>query len=68
MRGENEAVEEESLVEEGSPPHARGKLQGSTIYVYSLGLTPTCAGKTLPDKALHLQDARNTFAFPLWGE
>ena len=68
MRGENEAVEEESLVEEGSPPHARGKLVVSNVQLKHFGLTPTCAGKTLPDKALHLQDARNTFAFPLWGE
>lgn len=68
MRGENEAVEEESLVEEGSPPHARGKQAVNLGSDEHFGLTPTCAGKTLPDKALHLQDARNTFAFPLWGE
>ena len=68
MRGENEAVEEESLVEEGSPPHARGKRKKEEEESRRRRLTPTCAGKTLPDKALHLQDARNTFAFPLWGE
>ena len=68
MRGENADVVIGSRFRLGSPPHARGKRTNKILRVVVVGLTPTCAGKTLPDKALHLQDARNTFAFPLWGE
>ena len=49
----------------GSTPHVRGKLLGVGVQV---GLNPTYAGKTLPDKALCLQDARITSTFPVWGE
>ena len=68
MRGENGVPGCDLGAPSGSPPHARGKLLGGGSLLGGVGLTPTCAGKTLPDKALHLQDARNTFAFPLWGE
>ena len=56
------------VVRTGSTPHVRGKLLGVGVQVVHVGLNPTYAGKTLPDKALCLQDARITSTFPVWGE
>ena len=46
MRGENYLAFEHLTSENGSPPHARGKLDFVFIQRAFFGITPACAGKT----------------------
>ena len=47
MRGEYVIVKVDALIEEGSPPHARGILRRHSRNLLMLGLTPACAGNIL---------------------
>ena len=48
MRGEDPVRMFEFAALKGSPPHARGRLYEGTLRLGNLGITPACAGKTLP--------------------
>ncbi len=45
MRGENEAEQAAKSVEQGSPPHARGKYGHTKEDMLANRITPACAGK-----------------------
>ena len=65
MCGENDYVDLTGAQKLGSTPHVRGKPDLILPEAFAVGLNPTCAGKTLPDKVLRLQDARKSFTFPV---
>ena len=46
MRGEKKGVQVKRTDEQGSPPHARGKVNGRLLSAVALGITPACAGKS----------------------
>ena len=46
MRGEDISMIEYGYVANGSPPHARGRLEAGHGHLDELGITPACAGKT----------------------
>ena len=46
MRGEDRAVDHLGVCGEGSPPHARGRLDEDKITQEVRRITPACAGKT----------------------
>ena len=46
MRGEDRVLEGLLRVQQGSPPHARGRLAAAGQAVAGIGITPACAGKT----------------------
>ena len=46
MRGEDFFYAVDPLVQEGSPPHARGRPSGDKIMPLIRRITPACAGKT----------------------
>ena len=48
MRGENSRLGYRRIIHGGSSPHARGKPPPAVFGLYSKGLIPACAGKTLP--------------------
>ena len=48
MRGEHQHLEPASWQAPGSPPHARGTPSFITLDRDALGITPACAGNTLP--------------------
>ena len=56
MRGEDATEPSTFLPDEGSPPHARGRLAGVQFNMADPGITPACAGKTL-----HSWEARRSF-------
>ena len=47
MRGEKNTLALQKLLDEGSPPHARGKALALGRVVLSGRITPACAGKRL---------------------
>ena len=47
MRGEKRSVTRNRAAKKGSPPHARGKVNGRLLSAVALGITPACAGKSL---------------------
>ena len=47
MRGEDPVVRESDSPSAGSPPHARGRLEGDHLIVRYTRITPACAGKTM---------------------
>ena len=53
MRGEDPSLEAEAEFKRGSPPHARGRLDGEVKEPKSFRITPACAGKTRPDSGGH---------------
>ena len=46
MRGEDSFILDWLLKHDGSPPHARGRLDKTVFYSYDRRITPACAGKT----------------------
>ena len=46
MRGEDTRLRADFPVGAGSPPHARGRLDGEFVPAALFGITPACAGKT----------------------
>ena len=46
MRGEDPVNFASELYGSGSPPHARGRPTNDHLWVYWVGITPACAGKT----------------------
>ena len=46
MRGEYFDENKKVIVEQGSPPHARGILYEYVLSLYPIGITPACAGNT----------------------
>lgn len=56
---EESAADRYSTASRGSPLRARGKLFGELLRCVHHGLTPACAGKTLPDEAKHLRLPRS---------
>ena len=48
MRGEDSHGELTDNLREGSPPHARGRLDETGRLSTLFGITPACAGKTGP--------------------
>ena len=46
MRGEDRGVFDEVGFDLGSPPHARGRRDSTSVEVQRHGITPACAGKT----------------------
>ena len=46
MRGEDTYITSTRSPENGSPPHARGRLLAVTHPDKQTGITPACAGKT----------------------
>ena len=46
MRGEKDRWLRTVWVREGSPPHARGKVDKAVWAVLAAGITPACAGKS----------------------
>ena len=57
MRGEKKGVQVKRTDEQGSPPHARGKVNGRLLSAVALGITPACAGKS---------SSRLQTRFPVW--
>ena len=53
MRGEDVNSGDGVRVIAGSPPHARGRLDGEVKEPKSFRITPACAGKTRPDSGGH---------------
>ena len=51
MRGEKKGSAAGSGPAKGSPPRARGKVHSSFGFCGAVGITPACAGKSLPIKA-----------------
>ena len=47
MRGEDIDMANYTVGADGSPPHARGRLQSEAPYFVGWGITPACAGKTV---------------------
>ena len=47
MRGEDLLTHIARASEQGSPPHARGRLKAWSVMLEGDGITPACAGKTL---------------------
>ena len=54
MRGEDLAMESPVTIGEGSPPHARGRLEQKVNHIEQVGITPACAGKTSRPDGLSL--------------
>lgn len=52
----------------GLNPTCAGKTLDKHIDATLNQAHPHVCGETLPGKVKHLQDARNAFAFPVWGE
>ena len=50
MCGEKAARKIHKLVEQGSPPRVRGKVVHKTLSIYTVGITPACAGKRLTEQ------------------
>ena len=48
MRGEDHRLTIGKWVAGGSPPHARGRQEEFSVSSIAIGITPACAGKTLP--------------------
>ena len=46
MRGEDTGRTRPVRPPEGSPPHARGRLDDFAVEIRAIGITPACAGKT----------------------
>ena len=46
MRGEDDDFEDAHVEEDGSPPHARGRLRHDGRPYAAFRITPACAGKT----------------------
>mgnify|MGYP000915057780 CR=1 FL=1 len=46
MRGEDLLPPQGKRLQEGSPPHARGRRATTSVYVRATWITPACAGKT----------------------
>ena len=46
MRGEDQPGGDAATPEQGSPPHARGRLAAQLFQAEGYGITPACAGKT----------------------
>ena len=47
MRGEKQQAMQMQAMQQGSPPHARGKEQIRREFLAGAGITPACAGKRL---------------------
>ena len=47
--GENTGEELDQILDLGSSPRVRGKLEASGSQLHEFGLIPACAGKTLND-------------------
>ena len=47
MRGEKANMRSSSSIEQGSPPHARGKVSGLIGVLLGVWITPACAGKRI---------------------
>ena len=54
MRGEKNHVPAVQFRNRGSPPHARGKAERSSIEPFPPGITPACAGKSFTENAVVL--------------
>ena len=52
MRGEDVEEQGEGPDSEGSPPHARGRLDVLSEAAVDTGITPACAGKTLKSRRI----------------
>ena len=48
MCGKNDVIDGTELIKPGSPPHVREKPEATPRINGSIGITPACAGKTLP--------------------
>ena len=46
MRGEHVSSTNRNILDPGSPPHARGALDLTTVEGFLRGITPACAGST----------------------
>ena len=46
MRGEKQQAMQMQAMQQGSPPHARGKVRMSSALLGHFGITPACAGKS----------------------
>ena len=57
MRGEKKGVQVKRTDEQGSPPHARGKVDHGLFLERLNGITPACAGKS---------SSRLQTRFPVW--
>ena len=51
MCGEKNAIELELIKRGGSPPHVRGKAVYKDIKRAAAGITPACAGKSIPGRS-----------------